>query len=100
MQEAGGDLGLAAADGMMKVPGLFRVAGGAILWKLASCFQVGPCGSCEELCPTGILDLGEQGLARDGALALRNADCLRCRLCLVTCPAGALTLSPGVAFRN
>jgi formate hydrogenlyase subunit 6/NADH:ubiquinone oxidoreductase subunit I len=100
MQEAGDDLGLDAADGMMDIPGLFRVAGGAILWKAATCFQVGPCGSCEELCPTGVLGLETPGHLGEKAPALRYADCIRCRLCLVTCPAGALTLSPGGAFRN
>ena len=76
---------------MMNVPGRFKVAKGAIFWSASSCLEAGPCGSCEELCPTGVLDLG---LFERDLLSTEAPVCIRCRLCLLTCPTGALAFSP------
>lgn len=65
------------------------VAGNNIRWNPAACREAGACGRCEELCPTGILDLG----AFPGG-HLEGAVCLRCRLCLHVCPTGALSFLP------
>ncbi|EQD25215.1 MAG: putative ferredoxin [Leptospirillum sp. Group IV 'UBA BS'] len=84
------DLGLPEANDMMNLPGCSWVAGGAIFWRASSCLQAGPCGSCEELCPTGVLDLGQFD---GGLLEPEDSVCIRCRLCLMTCPTGALSFS-------
>ena len=65
------------------------VARGNILWNFMACRAAGPCGHCEEICPTGVLGLQE--FSRGGAL---GALCLRCRHCLQVCPSGALTFLP------
>ena len=70
-------------------PPVSVVAGKNILWNRFSCQEAGLCGRCEELCPTGVLDLGEfPGGSIDGSV------CIRCRLCLHVCPTGALSLLP------
>lgn len=61
------------------------VAGGQVMFAGGPCLQVGPCGMCEEFCPTGVLQLAEIGQALPGAV------CIRCRVCLAICPVGALS---------
>lgn len=70
--------------------GLYRriVAGGQVLWEETTCKLAGPCGMCEEFCPTGVLHLSGMKTGTPGAI------CIRCRLCLFTCPAGALAFVP------
>jgi NAD-dependent dihydropyrimidine dehydrogenase PreA subunit len=64
------------------------VAEGQVLWEENSCELAGPCGMCEEFCPTGVLHLSGMRTGVPGAV------CIRCRLCLFTCPAGALSFVP------
>ncbi len=65
------------------------VARGNIHWNFMACQATGPCGHCEEICPTGVLGLRE--FSREG---VSGALCLRCRLCLQVCPSGALSFLP------
>ena len=46
------------------------------------------CGTCIAQCPTGAVEMGEQGPA-----ILRPADCTYCALCDALCPQGAITCS-------
>ena len=82
----GGKLGSSLC---LELQSMISVAGMNILWDRSSCQSAGLCGRCEELCPTGVLDLGSfPGGGLEGAV------CTRCRLCLYVCPTGALSLLP------
>ncbi|MHB1285822.1 MAG: 4Fe-4S binding protein [Leptospirales bacterium] len=59
---------------------MVKVAKGRIRLDHARCNQ---CGECEELCPTGVLDLSGEG---------GTGDCILCRYCIVTCPVSALSV--------
>ena len=59
---------------------MMDVAGGRIRLDTDCCDQ---CGECEELCPTGVLNIsGEAGTGL----------CVLCRYCIVACPVSALSV--------
>ncbi len=78
---------------MIKGPLVKAVAKGALLWNQESCAHAGPCGRCEESCPTGVLFLGSPFVAGD---FLDSAFCIRCRMCVVYCPTDALSFIPEI----
>jgi ferredoxin len=46
------------------------------------------CGECIERCPTGAVEMGE-----DGPEVVRPEDCTYCALCDAFCPRGVITCS-------
>jgi NAD-dependent dihydropyrimidine dehydrogenase PreA subunit len=48
------------------------------------------CGKCEELCPSNVFDIGEQGFP----VIARQEECSTCYLCEAHCPADALYVGP------
>lgn len=48
------------------------------------------CGKCEELCPSNVFDIGEQGFP----VIARQAECSTCLLCEAHCPSDALYVHP------
>jgi adenylylsulfate reductase subunit B len=66
----------------------------ALLIDIAKCVS---CGGCAEVCPGGLLDVLEDGVAIP-----YPEDCWGCAACLKACPAGALSLrlSPSLGGRG
>jgi Ni,Fe-hydrogenase III small subunit/formate hydrogenlyase subunit 6/NADH:ubiquinone oxidoreductase subunit I len=51
------------------------------------------CGDCASACPTGAIEVGEEGKTR--TLSLSYGQCISCRECVAACPEGAVTAGHG-----
>jgi len=58
---------------------------GAIVFDQTKCIG---CGNCTEVCPTGYLEMGENGKMR--LTDDRKKDCINCGQCIIHCPVGAI----------